>query len=113
MFLGMPYILNTVYVEVKDELILSNACISAILCSYKILSSCFACLFQVRKGRSEIYQEDIVDVLDKQLLEGMGVLLTEEEQRKCEQSVCLMLIVLWWFLSIDSCLVLIYSLSFI
>lgn len=42
---------------------------------------------QVRKGRSYIYQQDIVDVLDKQLLEGMGVLLTEEEQQKCEQSV--------------------------
>ncbi|KAK9937407.1 hypothetical protein M0R45_014201 [Rubus argutus] len=46
-----------------------------------------AAIMSVRKGRSEIYQEDIVDVLDKQLLEGMGVLLTEEEQRKCEQSV--------------------------
>lgn len=45
-------------------------------------------ILQVRKGRSYIYQQDIVDVLDKQLLEGMGVLLTEEEQQKCEQSVC-------------------------
>lgn len=35
-----------------------------------------------------ISQQDIVDVLDKQLLEGMGVLLTEEEQQKIEQSVC-------------------------
>lgn len=43
---------------------------------------------QVRKGHSKINQQDIVDVLDKQLLEGMGVLLTEEEQQKCEQSVC-------------------------
>ncbi|KAK9156249.1 hypothetical protein Sjap_003729 [Stephania japonica] len=42
---------------------------------------------QVRKGHSKIYQQDIVDVLDKQLLEGMGVLLTEEEQQKCEESV--------------------------
>ena len=42
----------------------------------------------MRKGHSEIYQQDIVDVLDKQLLEGMGVLLTEEEQQKCEASVC-------------------------
>ncbi|KAJ6357367.1 hypothetical protein OIU78_005259 [Salix suchowensis] len=41
----------------------------------------------VRKGRSKVYQQDIVDVLDKQLLEGMGVLLTEEEQQKCEQNV--------------------------
>lgn len=44
-------------------------------------------VWQVRKGHSKIYQEDIVDVLDKQLLEGMGVLLTEEEQRKCEENV--------------------------
>lgn len=42
----------------------------------------------MRKGHSKIFQQDIVDVLDKQLLEGMGVLLTEEEQQKCEQSVC-------------------------
>ena len=42
---------------------------------------------QVRKGHSLITQQDIVDVLDKQLLEGMGVLLTEEEQQKCEQNV--------------------------
>ncbi|VVB11569.1 unnamed protein product [Arabis nemorensis] len=46
-----------------------------------------AAIMSVRKGRSYIYQQDIVDVLDKQLLEGMGVLLTEEEQQKCEQSV--------------------------
>lgn len=44
--------------------------------------------FQVRKGHSMITQKDIIDVLDKQLLEGMGVLLTEEEQLKCEESVC-------------------------
>jgi len=43
----------------------------------------------VRKGHSKIFQRDIIDVLDKQLLEGMGVLLTEEEQQKCEQRVCL------------------------
>ena len=42
---------------------------------------------QVRKGHSKIFQQDIIDVLDKQLLEGMGVLLTEEEQQKCEASV--------------------------
>lgn len=42
---------------------------------------------QVKKGHSTICQKDILDVLDKQLLEGMGVLLTEEEQKKCEQSV--------------------------
>lgn len=44
---------------------------------------------QVRKGHTKIYQKDIVDVLDKQLLEGMGVLLTEEEQQKCEERVCI------------------------
>uniref|UniRef100_A0A0V0IX11 Putative ATP-dependent zinc metalloprotease FTSH 12, chloroplastic-like n=1 Tax=Solanum chacoense TaxID=4108 RepID=A0A0V0IX11_SOLCH len=44
-------------------------------------------IMSVRKGHSKISQQDIVDVLDKQLLEGMGVLLTEEEQQKCEQSV--------------------------
>ena len=42
---------------------------------------------QVRKGHSKIYQQDIIDVLDKQLLEGMVVLLTEEELQKCEKSV--------------------------
>ncbi|KAI5332579.1 PREDICTED: ATP-dependent [Prunus dulcis] len=46
-----------------------------------------AAIMSVRKGHSKIFQQDIVDVLDKQLLEGMGVLLTEEEQQKCEQSV--------------------------
>ncbi|KAL8461893.1 hypothetical protein ACS0TY_033099 [Phlomoides rotata] len=46
-------------------------------------------IMSVRKGNSKIFQQDIVDVLDKQLLEGMGVLLTEEEQQKCEQSVSL------------------------
>ncbi|XP_027354051.1 ATP-dependent zinc metalloprotease FTSH 12, chloroplastic isoform X2 [Abrus precatorius] len=46
-------------------------------------------IMSVRKGRSKIFQQDIIDVLDKQLLEGMGVLLTEEEQQKCEQSVSL------------------------
>ncbi|EYU27570.1 hypothetical protein ABFS82_13G145300 [Erythranthe guttata] len=46
-------------------------------------------IMAVRNGHSKIYQQDIVDVLDKQLLEGMGVLLTEEEQQKCELSVSL------------------------
>ncbi|KAJ8527613.1 hypothetical protein K7X08_015064 [Anisodus acutangulus] len=44
-------------------------------------------IMAVRKGHSKIHQKDIIDVLDKQLLEGMGVLLTEEEQQKCEQSI--------------------------
>ncbi|XP_011013846.1 PREDICTED: ATP-dependent zinc metalloprotease FTSH 12, chloroplastic [Populus euphratica] len=46
-----------------------------------------AAIMSVRKGHSKVCQQDIVDVLDKQLLEGMGVLLTEEEQQKCEQNV--------------------------
>ncbi|KAJ4705764.1 ATP-dependent zinc metalloprotease FTSH 12, chloroplastic [Melia azedarach] len=46
-----------------------------------------AAIMSVRKGHLKICQQDIADVLDKQLLEGMGVLLTEEEQQKCEQSV--------------------------
>ncbi|OWM81080.1 ATP-dependent zinc metalloprotease FTSH 12, chloroplastic [Punica granatum] len=46
-------------------------------------------IMSVRKGHSMICQQDIVDVLDKQLLEGMGVLLTEEEQQKCKESVSL------------------------
>ncbi|XP_042461224.1 ATP-dependent zinc metalloprotease FTSH 12, chloroplastic-like isoform X2 [Zingiber officinale] len=46
-----------------------------------------AAIMSVRKGHSMITQKDIIDVLDKQLLEGMGVLLTEEEQQKCEASV--------------------------
>ncbi|KAK9274699.1 hypothetical protein L1049_021950 [Liquidambar formosana] len=44
-------------------------------------------IMSVRNGHSKIYQQDIIDVLDKQLLEGMGVLLTEEEQQKCKESV--------------------------
>ncbi|KAH0454294.1 hypothetical protein IEQ34_016218 [Dendrobium chrysotoxum] len=48
-----------------------------------------AAIMSVRKSHSLITQQDIVDVLDKQLLEGMGVLLTEEEQQKCEASVSL------------------------
>ncbi|KAK9077658.1 hypothetical protein SSX86_005995 [Deinandra increscens subsp. villosa] len=44
-------------------------------------------IMAVRKGHTKIYQKDIVDVLDKQLLEGMGVLLTEEEQQKSEERV--------------------------
>ncbi|KAK7342884.1 hypothetical protein VNO80_25842 [Phaseolus coccineus] len=45
-----------------------------------------AAILSVRKGHSKIFQRDIIDVLDKQ---GMGVLLTEEEQQKCEQRVSL------------------------
>ena len=60
-----------------------------------------SCWLQVRKGHSKIFQQDIIDVLDKQLLEGMGVLLTEEQQ-KCEQRVCLssLVFLLWVWQSI-------------
>ncbi|CAN1263186.1 ATP-dependent zinc metalloprotease FTSH 12, chloroplastic [Linum perenne] len=46
-----------------------------------------AAIMSVRKGHPKVYQQDVVDVLDKQLLEGMGVLLTKEEQQKCEENV--------------------------
>ncbi|GLT31963.1 hypothetical protein SLA2020_066600 [Shorea laevis] len=46
-----------------------------------------AAIMSVRKGHSKVHQQDIIDVLDKQLLEGMGVLLTEEEQRKVQETV--------------------------
>ena len=39
----------------------------------------FHCLLQVRKGHSKTSQEDIVDVLDKQLLEE-----EQEMRRKCK-----------------------------
>jgi cell division protease FtsH len=48
----------------------------------------------VRNGHPKIFQQDITDVLDKQLLEGMGVLITEDEQKKCEERVCLSLLVI-------------------
>ncbi|KMZ66102.1 ATP-dependent zinc metalloprotease FtsH 2 [Zostera marina] len=44
-------------------------------------------IMAVRKGHTMICQQDIVDVLDKQLLESMDVLLTLEEQKKCVDSV--------------------------
>ncbi|GAU16903.1 hypothetical protein TSUD_368530 [Trifolium subterraneum] len=46
-----------------------------------------AAIMSVRNGHSKIFQQDIVDVLDKQLLEGMGVLITEDEQKKSEERV--------------------------
>ena len=75
----------------------------------------FPCLLQVRKGHSKISQEDIVDVLDKQLLEGMGVLLTEEEQQKSEESVSLLALglffILYVLLSMSCCTFLIMGLA--
>lgn len=46
-----------------------------------------AAIMSVRNGHPKIFQQDITDVLDKQLLEGMGVLITEDEQKKCEERV--------------------------
>ncbi|KAJ3698854.1 hypothetical protein LUZ61_002559 [Rhynchospora tenuis] len=46
-------------------------------------------IMSVRNGHEAITQQDIIEVLDKQLLEGMGVLITEEEQQQCEQSISL------------------------
>ncbi|KAJ0099440.1 hypothetical protein Patl1_20821 [Pistacia atlantica] len=47
------------------------------------LKSCPGWWLQVRKGHSKIYKQDIVDVLDKQLLEGMGVcFLPRKNNRK-------------------------------
>ncbi|XP_024629392.1 ATP-dependent zinc metalloprotease FTSH 12, chloroplastic isoform X1 [Medicago truncatula] len=46
-----------------------------------------AAIMSVRNGHPKIFQQDITDVLDKQLLEGMGVLITEDEQKKSEERV--------------------------
>ncbi|KAJ0041943.1 hypothetical protein Pint_18129 [Pistacia integerrima] len=47
------------------------------------LKSCPGWWLQVRKGHSKIYKQDIVDVLDKQLLEGLGVcFLPRKNNRK-------------------------------
>ncbi|KAJ4754538.1 ATP-dependent zinc metalloprotease FtsH [Rhynchospora pubera] len=46
-------------------------------------------IMSVRNGHETITQKDIIEVLEKQLLEGMGVLITEEEQQQCEQSISL------------------------
>ncbi|KAH9320240.1 hypothetical protein KI387_022009, partial [Taxus chinensis] len=35
----------------------------------------------IRKGHNEIFQQDIIDALDKRLFENTGFLMTEEEQR--------------------------------
>lgn len=44
-------------------------------------------IMAVRRGREEICQQDFVDVLDKQLFEGLGMVLTDEEQARAEQKV--------------------------
>ena len=42
---------------------------------------------QVRNGHEEITQQDLVDVLDKQLFEGMGMSLTDDEQLRTQATV--------------------------
>lgn len=42
---------------------------------------------QVRNGHDEITQQDLIDVLDKQLFEGMGVSMTDDEQQRIKQTV--------------------------
>eukprot|EP01018_Ginkgo_biloba_P027197 Gb_37729 [translate_table: standard] len=44
-------------------------------------------IMAVRKGHDEIFQQDIIDVLDKQLFESMGLVLMEEEQQRYEKIV--------------------------
>lgn len=44
-------------------------------------------IMAVRKGRVEICQQDFVNVLDKQLFEGLGMSMTEEEQAHAEDKV--------------------------
>lgn len=46
-------------------------------------------IMAVRKGHDEICQQDIIDVLDKQLFESMGVQLTEKEWQIYEKNVTL------------------------
>lgn len=46
-------------------------------------------IMAVRKGHDEICQQDIIDVLDKQLFESMGVVRTEKEQQMYEKNVTL------------------------
>jgi hypothetical protein len=43
--------------------------------------------YQVRNGHEEITQQDLIDVLDKQLFEGMGVSLTADEQQRTQATV--------------------------
>lgn len=44
-------------------------------------------IMAVRKGHNEISQQDIIDVLDKQLFESMGLVLTDDEQQMYEKTV--------------------------
>ena len=42
----------------------------------------------------EIFQQDFIDVLDKQLFEGLGMSMTDEEQARAEEKVCCLCIFL-------------------
>lgn len=42
---------------------------------------------QVRNGHEEITQQDLIAVLDKQLFEGMGMSLTDDEQLRTQATV--------------------------
>ncbi|KAJ7563243.1 hypothetical protein O6H91_03G102400 [Diphasiastrum complanatum] len=46
-----------------------------------------AAIMAVRKGHEEIFQQDFIDVLEKQLFEGIGVVLTEDEQERAEKLI--------------------------
>ncbi|KAG6543383.1 hypothetical protein Mapa_015297 [Marchantia paleacea] len=44
-------------------------------------------IMAVRKGHEQITQQDLIDVLDKQLFEGMGVVLMDDEQKRVEEKI--------------------------
>ncbi|CAM6084023.1 unnamed protein product [Calypogeia fissa] len=44
-------------------------------------------IMAVREGHDQITQHDFIKVLDKQLFEGMGVVLMDEEQKEAEQKI--------------------------
>ncbi|XP_057835823.1 ATP-dependent zinc metalloprotease FTSH 12, chloroplastic isoform X1 [Cryptomeria japonica] len=44
-------------------------------------------IMAIRKGHKEIFQQDIIDALDKRLFENMGLLVTEEEQEMYARKV--------------------------
>lgn len=44
-------------------------------------------IMAIRKGHKEIFQQDIIDALDKRLFESMGLLVTEEEQEMYARKV--------------------------
>ncbi|KAG0583886.1 hypothetical protein KC19_3G168900 [Ceratodon purpureus] len=46
-----------------------------------------AAIMAVRNGHEEITQQDLIDVLDKQLFEGMGVSLTADELQRTQATI--------------------------